>query len=275
MISLIDGDMVMYMAAFANQMKIDLGDGLGDEPIVNEREAVNAAIRLVNEWTRKSGGKSAIVCLSSVESDSFRHRIWPAYKANRTKGKPEAYEAVRNAIETEFETYAVPGLEADDLMGIAGTSEKAQSVIVSRDKDMKTVPALVFNPDFDKKPVKINRMVADQMWMMQTMVGDTVDNYPGIPGVGPINAQKILLSPHRLVPHNRPKGKKKTVWRPGEATGLWQSMVDYAAKAGMSEEELVKMAQVSRILRTGDYNEETRTVRLWRPSGFEELALDA
>lgn len=261
--------MAIYAAAFANQITVDLGDGLGNEPIVNEPEAIRNVIRLIGEWTRKAGCSRPIVCLSSVQSDSFRHRLWPTYKAGRGS-KPAAYGVVRRAVEQEFETYVETGLEADDLMGIAATSEAAQCVIVSRDKDMKTVPALVLNPDHDVKPVRIRPGIADQMWMKQTMTGDAVDCYPGIPGVGEVKAQAILTAPHRLRPLR--KGKK-TTWVKGEATSLWQSMLDYAAKAGKTEEDVILMAQVSRILRTGDFDKERRVVRLWRPGGHKELQL--
>lgn len=266
--------MVIYRAAFASQLTgVDLDDGLGDEPIIDERAAVQKALQLVAEWTKKAGCSSSIVCLSSIKSDSFRHRLWPTYKGNRTAPKPGAYLAVREALEDEFEVYQEPGLEADDLMGIAGTSEAAQCVIVSMDKDMKTVPALVFNPAHDNRPVRIKPGVADQMWMKQTMTGDTIDNYPGIPGVGEMKAQEILLSPHRFRSVNIGKRKPRYEWRKGEPCSLWQSMVDYAARRDMTEEDLVVMAQVSRILRAGDFNKETRTVRLWRPDGHTEIPL--
>jgi 5'-3' exonuclease len=269
MIALIDGDMAIYAAAFSNQITIDLGDGLGNEPIVNEAEAVRNVIRLIKEWTRAAGCSREIVCLSAVKSDSFRHRLWPTYKAGRGE-KPSAYAAVRNAVELEFEVYQEVGLEADDLMGIAGTSEAAQTVIVSKDKDMKTVPALVFNPTHDRKPVRIRPAVADQMWMKQTMTGDAIDCYPGIPGVGEVKAQAILTAPHRL--RSIHTGKKRK-WVKGEPCSLWQSMLDYAAKAGKTEEDVILMAQLSRILRSGDFNKETRTVKLWRPGKHEELKL--
>lgn len=275
MIALIDGDMLIYAAAHANQLAIDLGDGLGDEPIVDEDEAIRTAMKLVKEWTKKAGASRPIVCLSSVKSDSFRHRLLPDYKGTRTLPKPAAYKAVREAVEFEFETYQEPNLEADDLMGIAATSEAAQCVIVSGDKDMKTVPALVFNPRHDAKPVRIKPAVADMMWMKQTMVGDSVDNYSGIPLIGEVKAQELILRPHRLRKENVGKRKPRYEWVKGEPCSLWQCMVDYAARRDMTEEDLIRMAQVARILRSGDFNKETRTVRLWRPNGFEEMRLDA
>lgn len=262
--------MIIYAAAHSNQIAIDLQDGLGKEPIVDEAEAVRTAIRLVHDWTSKAGCSSTIVCLSSVQSDSFRHQLWPTYKAGRNE-KPVAYMAVRQALEVEFETYQEVGLEADDLMGIAGTSEAAQCVIVSRDKDMKTVPAIVLNPEHDKQPIRIRPSLADQMWMKQAMVGDAVDNYPGIPRVGEVTAQQILLSPHHLIPQDR---KGKTKWVVGNSCTLWESMVDYARKGGMDEEALIRQAQLSRVLRSGDFDKERRVVRLWRPGGkHQELPL--
>lgn len=265
--------MLLYRAAFANQTKpVDFGDGLGALPMVNEDQAVRSAVKLVKEWTRKAGCSSPIVCLSAVESDSFRHRLWAGYKAGRKDGKPEAYAAARKAIEFEYETYEEPNLEADDLMGIAATSGKAQTVIVSGDKDMMSIPGLLLNPLIDQpKPRKITLAQADAWWMRQTMTGDAVDGYPGITKVGEVSAQDILTSPHRLRKTTVMVGKKapkpKTTWEKGEPTTVWQSMLDYAARAGMSEEDVILQAQLARILRTGDFDKSTRTVRLWRPNG--------
>lgn len=265
--------MVIYRAAHSGQLSVDFEDGDGPSLLVDDREAVRTAFRLVKEVTRKAGCSTAIICLSSVHSDSFRHRLWPGYKANRKDPKPEAYATVRQALEDEFEVYQQPGLEADDLMGIAATSEAAQCVVISWDKDMKTLPTLVYNPAHDARPVRIKLGIADQIWMKQAMTGDTIDNYPGIPGVGDAKAQEILLSPHRI--RNVNVGKRKVImkWVKGEPCSVWQSMLDYTTKAGLDEEHLIKMAQVSRILRAGDYDAETKTVRLWRPSGYTEMQL--
>lgn len=264
--------MLLYRAAFANQTgPIDFGDGLGALPMVDEENAIHTAMRLVKEWTRKAGCSTPIVCLSAVKSDSFRHRLWAGYKAGRTGEKPTAYAAVRKALEDEFEVYAEDNLEADDLMGLAATSGKAQCVIVSGDKDMATIPGRLFNPMTHNFPIQISMARANRAWMYQTMIGDAVDGYPGIKGVGQVAAEAILDAPHRLRKVTEMVGKKapkpKTKWVKGEPATLWQSMVDYAAKGGLSEEDVIVQAQLARILRTGDFDKATRTVRLWRPSG--------
>lgn len=270
-IALIDGDMLIYQSAYASQTKVDFGDGDGETLLADPSLAVRNATHLLREWTRKSGASRAIVCLSSVKSDSFRHKLWPAYKANRTGEKPATYAAIREALEFDNEIYAEPGLEADDLMGIAATSDKAQCVIVSRDKDMRTIPTLVFNPAKDQRPVRITRGQADDNWMRQTMIGDAVDGYPGIPKVGEKTADAIIAFPRRLRKQTTMVGKRapKPVTKlvEGEGCTLWEAMVDRAVAAGMTEDELIVQAQVARILRSGDYDPKTRTVRLWMPGG--------
>ena len=278
MIALIDGDMLVYQAAYVSQTKVDFEDGEGETVLVDPDSAVQNAMKLVRSWTKGAGCSSSIICLSAVESDSFRHRLWPGYKGTRTTPKPEAYEPIRKAIEFEFEVYQEDNLEADDLMGIAGTSGRTQAVIVSKDKDMLSVPALVFNPAKHKRPIRISQAQADYNWMRQAMIGDAVDNYPGIPGVGPVNAEAILAAPFRIRQVTETVGKRKpkqvTKWVRGEPCSLWQSMVDHAGKAGITETDLIRQAQLARILRSGDFNKETRTVRLWRPDGQrEELTL--
>lgn len=264
--------MICYAAAHGAQLTVDFNDGMGALPMSDDRSAVKNAMAIVEDWTQRAGCSSSIVVLSAVKSDSFRHRLYPPYKANRKGEKPLSYAAVREALELEFETMTEPGLEADDLMGMAASADPNNYVIVSRDKDMKTIPATVFNPSHDDHPVRIKPNVADMMWMKQTMVGDSVDNYPGIPKVGEKIAQEILTKPHRL---RRSTVKGGPKWVRGESCSVWQSMLDYAAKAGMDEQGLILMAQVSRILRHGDFNKETRTVRLWRPGGHMEMKLDA
>lgn len=270
--------MILYRAAHVNQVTVDLGDGLGMEPIVDEDEAIRTAMRICRDVTRKAGCDETVVVLSSVKSDSFRHRLWPAYKANRKAPKPVAYDAVRAALSDEYEVMAVAGLEADDLLGIHGTAPDADAVVVSWDKDMQTLPTFVFNPDHDDKPVLRRQAVADRWWLRQTMIGDTVDGYPGINKVGPVAAAKILDAPHRLrktVSYVGKRAPKQVVkWVEGEPCSVWQSMVDYAARAGMTEADLIVQAQLARILRHGDYDENRRTVQLWTPTGKREFNLD-
>ena len=85
---------------------------------------------------------------------------------------------------------SIPTLEADDLLGIKATKE-AYCIIISEDKDLKTIPAMVFNPAKDTQVTNISQWEADYNHMMQTLTGDQTDGYAGCPSVGPKTAQKI------------------------------------------------------------------------------------
>jgi len=272
LLALIDGDLAIYRATVAAQTTIDTGDGLGVTDIVDPDQAARAAFRTIKDWTKRAGCSSAIVCLSS--GDNFRKKIFPAYKANRTSEKPAAYQYAIEQIASEYKLYREPGLEADDLMGIAGTSEAGQFVIVSTDKDMRTIPGIVFNPDKDKRPRPVRLALADHNWMAQTMMGDTVDGYGGIPMVGETIARDILTRPHRLNAIPNKKNKSGFSWKKGDPCSLWESMCDYAEKGGMSVDELIVQAQVSRILRNGEFDQAARVVKLWTPTGYRDLPLD-
>jgi hypothetical protein len=99
-----------------------------------------------------------------------------------------------------FKCYRIEGLEADDLLGIAGTdlARWGQSVIVSIDKDLETVPAFVFNPSKDRRPRQVSMAQADYRWMTQTLTGDSCDGYPGCPKIGPVKATKIFADVRHL-----------------------------------------------------------------------------
>jgi DNA polymerase-1 len=109
------------------------------------------------------------------------------------------------------------------------------------------------------------------------MKGDSIDCYPGIKGVGDVTINDILLSPHRLRKTTFYTGKRvpklNEKWVKGEPCSVWQSMIDYAARAGMTEADLIVQAQLARILRHGDYDPTTRTVQLWTPNGNKEMKL--
>lgn len=272
MIALIDGDLAIYRATVGAQTTIDTGDGLGVTDIVDKEQAARAAYKTIKDWTKRSGCSTAIVCLSS--GDNFRKKIYPQYKANRTSEKPAAYHYAIEQIATEYKLYRQPGLEADDLMGTVGTSEAGQFVIVSTDKDMRTIPGIVFNPDKDRRPRPIKLALADQAWMGQTMMGDGVDGYGGIPGVGEVISREIMLNPHRLIKRPNKRAKSGFSWKKGEPCSLWQSMCDYAEKGGMVLDELIVQAQLSRILRNGEFDQEARVVKLWTPTGYRDLPLD-
>lgn len=145
------------------------------------------------------------------------------------------------------------GLEADDLMGILATTEGYEdSIVVTLDKDLKTIPGRHYNPVKDDKPRTVTQAEADRYWLYQTLIGDSTDGYKGCPLIGPVKAEKILGTETSL----------GALWGRVEAT--------YKA-AGVGVAGCLQQARVARILRRSDYCKDTKTIRLWHPSGTPDL----
>src|SRR5262249_40632645 len=133
---------------------------------------------------------------------------------------------------------------------ILATSDKiipGRKIIVSADKDMKTIPGEHYDPNKrELGVVTVSRLEADGYHMMQTLTGDTTDGYTGCPGVGPKKAEKIL-------------GDEPHLW--------WHRVVEAYDKAGLSEAEALTQARVARILRATDYDFKLKKPILWTPPG--------
>jgi DNA polymerase-1 len=128
-------------------------------------------------------------------------------------------------------------LEADDLLGILGSGDR-NTVIWSIDKDLLTIPAFHL---IDGRVVEVSEKDADYMFLYQTLVGDSTDNYKGCPKVGAKRAEALLK----------------------EKGATWKTVVDAFTAQGLSEQLAVENARLARILRDGEYNFKTKKVRLW------------
>lgn len=179
---------------------------------------------------------------------NFRRDIDPTYKAGRSQRKPLCYAELMQRVQGEYNCVSIPGLEADDVMGILATKPNAQKkIIVSQDKDMKTIPSEVWD---GKELITISEEEANYRHLYQTLIGDTSDGYKGCPGVGPKTAEKILSI--------MPAGCAVTT--------LWPRVVEAFLKAGLTEDDALTQARLSRILRWRDWDSENRKPILWTPS---------
>lgn len=178
-IALIDSDIIAYRSAV-----------LCEE--ADEIEAIHLSDRMHDYWMDSANADMFIPCLSV--GSSFRKLHWPDYKANRKdKPKPRHLSAVFDHIKSNPRVLWHDGLEADDVLGIVGTTPVPgyTYVIVSIDKDLDQIPGHHCNPDkevcYDVDPDD-----SDLYKWMQVLSGDSTDNYPGIPRVGQEKARKIL-----------------------------------------------------------------------------------
>lgn len=245
---LIDGDILVYRIAASAEVPIDWGNDLWTlhSDFGYCRDALDAQIDMYLEELKANG-----VVLAFSPPKNFRYRVYPEYKANRTgKRKPIVYKPLKEYAMTRYKSFQRPDIEGDDILGILATSQKiipGEKVIVSLDKDLKTIPSLICDMRDPITVQEISEGDADYAHMYQTLVGDTTDGYPGCPGIGPVSAEKLLSN----VPHTY--------------KAMWPIVVSAYKKKGLCEAVALVQAQVARICRRDDYDFEKKQVILWTP----------
>ena len=232
---LVDGDIVAYKAATIAETPVDWGDGLWTLH-AHEKDVIGAMEEFMSKIIEQSHCNKVITCLSGDKL--YRKDVAPYYKKNRAgTRKPMLLNFAKKYLTEKYNGWFEDKLEADDLLGILG-SRDANTVIWSLDKDLLTIPAYHL---LDGKVVEILEDEADYYFFAQSLIGDSVDNYKGCPTVGKIKADKILE----------------------EHGATWQTVVDTYKKHGLSEEVAIENARLARILRSGEYNFDTKEVKLW------------
>lgn len=251
---LIDGDMLVYQAGLAVEKPIGWDDDVYTIH-ADLKEAKDYLLARVSEWERELGASASTFALSCATEEGFRRQLCPTYKANRKNHrKPLVYGPLREFLLKEKAAWLQPRLEADDLLGILATEPtKEHRIIVSVDKDYKGVPAEYYCTKGDMPfSVRSNAFEAARFHAMQTLMGDRVDGYNGIEGVGPKTAEKIL------------SGCKKIA-------DLWPAVVAAYKEAGLSKDLALNTARLARILQWGDYDFKTRKIKLWTPLSAKVL----
>jgi DNA polymerase I len=138
---------------------------------------------------------------------TFRNRLYQDYKAHRPPPPDDLlpqFELVRQATEA----FGVPSIElvdweADDLLAAyakAVTDAGGQVTIVSSDKDLMQLirPGVEMLDPIKQKPIGPAEVMEkfgvtpDKMIDVQALIGDTTDNVPGVPGIGPKNAAQLI-----------------------------------------------------------------------------------
>ncbi|MQB00676.1 MAG: hypothetical protein GEU78_10340 [Actinobacteria bacterium] len=246
---LLDGDVLFYKALFAAEEALDIDGELNLS--VNMDKATALYHNLVaNIMDLIPGGADLIVAIS--DEKNFRKELYPDYKKNRTSHrKPIGLPALKRFVRDNYTTATKERLEADDTLGILATSDLIQgrTLIVSTDKDLRQVPGNHFNPD---KPEEGVRLVSEAQGvlqhMMQTLMGDSTDCYPGCPGVGIVGALKVLGSDGDVI------------------TAAWPRVVLAYEKKGLTADDALLQARLAKILTSELYDFKNKEHRLWTPA---------
>ena len=185
-------------------------------PIVNSKgintSAVYGFLNTLLELLNKEKPTHVAVAFDT-KSPTFRSDIFSEYKANRER-QPEdiqvAIPIIKNFLEhLNIKRVELDGFEADDIIGtlscVLSEEEDTQVFMMTPDKDFAQLVkenVFLYKPAFMGRGVDIlgvNEVLekfkikeVDQVIDFLGLQGDSVDNIPGIPGVGPKTAQKLL-----------------------------------------------------------------------------------
>ena len=148
-----------------------------------------------------------IAIVYDAKGKTFRHDMYDLYKANRPPAPPELVSQIQYVHDITramgLPLICIPGVEADDVTGTLAaqaTEKKLDVLVVTGDKDMaQLVNGHVTLIDTMKNQTLDNQGVIDKFGVRPDQIidylaltGDTSDNIPGVPKVGPKTAAKWL-----------------------------------------------------------------------------------
>ena len=203
-ICLVDGSTYIFRAYHALPPLTRKSDGF---PVGAISGFCNMLDKLVKEEKEKKGITNLLVVFDA-SGKTFRNDIYPDYKANRSEA-PEDLIPQFPVIRKATEAFNIPyveliGYEADDLIASysrAAQKENMKVTIVSSDKDlMQLVSDNVSMLDTMKNKIVQKGEVYEKFGVypekvidVQSLAGDSVDNIPGVPGVG-IKTAALLIN---------------------------------------------------------------------------------
>ncbi len=200
---LIDGSSYLYRAFHAMpDLRADPSD-----PSSPPTGAIRGFVNMM-QALKKEVPAAYVACVFDAKGPTFRDAIYPQYKANRSPMPDDLRTQIAPIHELArllgMRVLDVPGVEADDVIGTLAHQAAAQGwnvVVSSGDKDLAQLVTerIVIIDTMNGKRRDLagveeefgipSRLMLDY----QNLVGDTVDNVPGVTKVGPKTAVKWLL----------------------------------------------------------------------------------
>lgn len=201
---LIDADVLVYECGFA----AETGWGSEGAPPF-EYAAEHLDNRIANICAMVEADIPPILFLTG--KTNFRNQIAKRTKyKDRPSNKPFHYKNLIAYIKGKYDYRITEGLEADDLMAIEQSKRPEETIICTRDKDLRAVPGWHYGwelgnqPQFGPERVEgIGRITLSRdrksikgvgllFFYSQLLTGDKVDSIPGLEGCGPVKAFEIL-----------------------------------------------------------------------------------
>ena len=182
MLAIIDGDVLVYAAIW------------GTETLDESKQRLEEIISGVVENTFSTD------YLIAVGSDTnFRENFYDQYKKSPSRVKAKQNKAtylndLKQWLREQPNSVTSHGCEADDLVRMWSIEAENASIpytIITIDKDLDCIPGHHYNPVKDYY-YNITEEEADKHYWKQVLMGDSVDNIPGLPGIGEVKAIRIL-----------------------------------------------------------------------------------
>lgn len=200
---LVDGSSYLYRAFHAMpDLRADPGN-----PASPATGAIRGMVNMMQKL-RKDVRADYAACVFDAKGPTFRDALYPEYKAQRSPMPDDLRSQVEPIHEVVrllgWKVLDVPGVEADDVIGTLACMASRQGIeviISSGDKDLSqlvdehiTVIDTMNDRRRDLAGVEAEFGVPPRLMVdYQALVGDAVDNVPGVPKVGPKTAVKWLL----------------------------------------------------------------------------------
>jgi len=170
---------------------------------------VNAVFGFTNMLTRliKEHTGTHLAVIFDAGRHTFRNRLYDKYKAQRPE-PPEELRPQFALVREATRAFGVPAIEladweADDLIASyarAAVEAGGEAIIISSDKDLMQLirPGVSMLDPLKMKAIRLAEVMEkfgvppEKMVEAQSLMGDSVDNVPGVPGIGPKTAAKLV-----------------------------------------------------------------------------------
>lgn len=200
MLTLIDGNSLLFRAYYGVHSRLTRADG-------TPTGAVYGFFNMILPILATAKPDDAFICVFDASRITFRQDIYPDYKMNRTATPADLIDQGQmiqsGLMSLGMPVLCVPGVEADDVIATLArqncTTTNATRIITS-DKDlMQLVSDCVFLYDGMKnREIRTDAVLEKfgvkphQVIDVQSLMGDSSDNVPGVPGIGPKKAAELI-----------------------------------------------------------------------------------
>ncbi len=249
-------------------------------PTGEPTHAVHGVVNMLERLIRERQPRLLAVAMDSGRA-TFRQELYPDYKANRPSAPPDLRQQLSRCEEIvnayRIPIFKLPGVEADDLIATVVSKAKHSGlgvVIVGADKDLMQLVSndvVLYDTMRDKVfgPAEVEARFGVKLHQLRDLLalcGDSSDNIPGVPSVGPKTARDLLLSYGSLegIYENLNDIKRKK---------LKETLESYRAQAELSR-QLVTLKDDCSItwdvaaLRREDGRDVPHLIELYRELGF-------